>query len=79
MDGWLQVFQETGWYGVLGIPSGPVVSGVSRDWMVWCFEGVSVDRWLQVLQGTGWYGMVFWGCFSGPVVTGVSRDWMLLM
>ena len=77
VDRWLQVFQGTGWYGMVfgGCFSGPVVTGVSRDGlggMVWSFGGVSVDRWLEVFQGTGWYsvlGVFQWKgsyrCFKG--------------
>ena len=68
----LGVFQWTGGYRCF---SRPVATGVSRDWVVWCFGGVSVVRWLQVFQGTGWYGVlgVFqwtggYRCFKGGMV-----------
>ena len=60
-----------------GCFSRPMVTGVSRDWMVWCFRDTSVDTLSQVFQGTRWYGLVFRGCFSGPMVSGVSRDWVV--
>ena len=83
VDRWLPVFQWTGGYRCfnglggkvfLGCFSGPVVTGVPRDWVV-CYGVSGVFQWTggyRCFKGLG--GMMFWGCFSGPAVTGVSRD-----